>query len=60
MTTDPIVQEVRKIRHEIERECQHDSEQYYQRLKALQNRLAGRCVCRRPKLMVTAEKKRVI
>ncbi len=58
MTEDPIVREVRKIRHQIEKECQQDSEKYYQHLKTLQNKLAERLVSRHPKPLVTAELKR--
>ncbi|MBI2265029.1 MAG: hypothetical protein HYU64_07635 [Armatimonadetes bacterium] len=49
MTNDPIVQEVRKIRHEIEQECQQDPDKYYQHLKALQEKLAGRLASHSPK-----------
>jgi len=55
MTEDPIVREVREIRHQIEKECQQDSEKYYQHLKTLQNKLAERLVSRHPKPLVTTE-----
>ena len=58
MTSDPIVREVREIRHEIERECQIDPEKYYQRLKASQGKLVGRLACRQPKPFVTAKQKK--
>jgi hypothetical protein len=60
MTTDPIVREVREIRHEIERECQQDPEKYFQRLKASQEKLAGRLVCRQPKPLVTVEQRKCL
>ena len=58
MTSDPIVREVRKIRHEIEEECQQDPEAYYQRLKASQEQLANRLVRRQPKPLVPGEQRR--
>ena len=57
MTNDPIVREVREIRHDIERECQQDPEKYYQHLKALQEKFVERLVCRRPKPLITSEQK---
>jgi len=57
MTEDPIVREVREIRHQIEKECQQDSEKYYQHLKTLQNKLAERLVSHHPKPLVTTELK---
>jgi len=56
MTKDPIVQEVRKIRHEIERECEKDPDKYYQYLKSLQENLVERLVCRQAKPLLTTEK----
>jgi hypothetical protein len=58
MIDDPIVREVRRIRHEIEREFQDDSGKYYQHLKALQDQFAGRLVCRRPKPLATSKQKK--
>jgi len=58
MTSDPIVREVREIRHEIERECHQDPEKYYQHLKASQEKFVGRIVCGQPKPLVTAEKRK--
>ena len=57
MAEDPIVREVREIRHQIEKECQQDSEKCYQHLKTLQNKLAERLVSRHPKPLVTTELK---
>ena len=55
MRTDPIVEEVRQIRHQIERQCQEDPEEFYKYLIACQKKLVGRLVCRRPKPLVTVE-----
>lgn len=49
MKADPIVEEVRAIRDQIERETQRDPELYYQRLRILQEKFSGRLVCRQPK-----------
>jgi len=52
MTADPIVREVREIRHEIERQCKEDPEVFYQHVIAVQNKIVGHLVCRRPKPLV--------
>ena len=51
MRDDPIVREVREIRHEIERECKDDAEAFYKRLVASQEKLGKRLVRRQPKLL---------
>ena len=48
MTQDPIVKEVREIRHQIDEECVQDPEKYYRYLQKLQKKLAKRLVCRQP------------
>ena len=57
MPEDPIVQEVREVRHQIERECRHDPEKYYQHLKAIQEKLGERLVRRQPNPLPAAEQK---
>lgn len=32
MFKDPIIEEIRQIRHEIEAECSHDPQKYYEHL----------------------------
>ncbi len=49
MEADPIVEQVREIRHQVEREAHQDPELYYQRLRKLQETFARRLVCRQPK-----------
>jgi len=39
MTQDPIVKEVRDIRHQIDKEYGQDPEEYYQHLQRLQKNL---------------------
>ncbi|MDY6855422.1 MAG: hypothetical protein SWO11_12065 [Thermodesulfobacteriota bacterium] len=48
MIQDPIVKEVREIRHQIDKECEEDPEKYYQHLQRLQKKLLKRLVCRQP------------
>ena len=52
MLRDPIVREIREIRHEIERECRNDAKIFYERLIAAQQKLEGRLVCREPKALM--------
>lgn len=49
MFQDPIIKEVRKIRHEIEAECQNDPKKYYEHIQQVQQEYAKRLVCRKPK-----------
>lgn len=58
MKNDPIVKEIRKIRHRIERECQNDPEKYFQRLQASQEKLVERLVCRQPKPLIRSDQKK--
>ena len=58
MKADPIVEQVRAIRHQLERETERDPELYYQRLKTLQAKVAGRVVRRQPKPLSTREEGR--
>ena len=57
MKIDPIVQQVREIRHEIERECERDPAKYYQHLRTLQENLGARVVRREPKPLPTGKQK---
>lgn len=49
MAKDYIVEEVRRIRHEIERECQGDSKKFFEYYEASQKKLGNRVVRREPK-----------
>ena len=44
MQKDPIVEEVRKVRREIEAECGNDGRKYYAHLIELQRKYADRLV----------------
>jgi len=49
MFQDPIIEELRKIRSEIEKEYKNDPEQYYRHLLEFQKNLLGDLVRRKPK-----------
>ncbi|MDI6794325.1 MAG: hypothetical protein QME81_15920 [bacterium] len=51
MQKDTIVEEVRRIRHEIERECQEDPDKLFEYFQNSQRNLDDRLVCRKPKLL---------
>ena len=57
MREDPIVREVREIRHEIESECERNAEVFYEWLIASQQKLKGRLVRRKPKPLPVETKK---
>jgi hypothetical protein len=49
MFQDPIIKEIRKIRHEIEAECQNNSQKYYEYIQEIQAKYRDRLVRRGPK-----------
>jgi hypothetical protein len=60
MRSDPIVDEVRRVRHEIERKCGSDPEAFYRHLRKIQQSLGARVVCRKPRrLAISMRKERV-
>jgi hypothetical protein len=59
MKTDPIVEQVRQVRKQIEDENQRDPEFFYQYLKRIQERFSDRLVCRQPKPLGIRRKKKV-
>ena len=48
MYHDPIVEEVREIRHKIEAQCHNDPEEYLRYLQQFQERFKDRLVRRKP------------
>jgi len=56
--TDPIIQQLRDIRHDIDRETQNDPERYFRTLMTWQKKLLGRIARRKPRLLVTAAKRK--
>ncbi len=49
MEQEPILKEIRKIRHEIEAECQNDSQKYYEHIQQVQQKYSNRLVRFKPK-----------
>jgi hypothetical protein len=49
MERDPIVEEVRRVRREIEAECGNDAQKYFEHLTELQKQYTDRLVCLGPK-----------
>jgi len=47
MVHDHIVEEVRRIRHKIEDECQNNAQKYYEHMKQLQEKYRERLVQRK-------------
>ena len=59
MKADPIVEQVRQVRKQIEDENQQDPEFFYQALKRIQERFPDRLVRREPKPLGIRRKKKV-
>ena len=53
MQRDPIVDEVRRVRHEIERKLGSDRDAFYRHVQKLQKALGDRVVCRKPRRLET-------
>jgi hypothetical protein len=49
MGRDLILEELRRIRREIEAECQNDSQRYYEHIQEVQKRYSNRLVRFKPK-----------
>ena len=49
MFQDPIIQEIRKIRHEIEADYQNDPQKYYIHLLEIQKKFSGSLIRSKPK-----------
>ncbi len=49
MQHDPIIDEVRKIRHKIEAECNNDAQKYFEHVQEIQEEYRQRLVRREPK-----------
>jgi hypothetical protein len=59
MLPDPIIKEVRKVRHEIESECGDDPQKFFEHIQQIQDKFRNRLVQRKPKpdLKVPGKKK---
>ncbi len=49
MHQEPILREIRRIRHEIEAECQNDPQKYYEHIQQVQKQYSNRLVRFKPK-----------
>ncbi len=49
MNQEPILKEIRRIRHEIEAECQNDPQKYYEHIQQVQKKYSNRLVRFKPK-----------
>ena len=49
MEQEPILKEIRRIRHEIEAECQNDPQKYYEHIQQIQKQYGNRLVRFKPK-----------
>jgi hypothetical protein len=58
MQGDPIVDEVRRVRREIERELGSDQDAFYRHLRQVQKAFGDRLVSRTPRKRETAQPKR--
>jgi hypothetical protein len=54
MQGDPIVDEVRRVRREIERKLGSDRKAFYQYLCKIQKPLGNRVVCRKPRRLTNS------
>ena len=57
MQKDAIVEEIRRIRHEIEHECEQDPDKLFEYFQASQEKLGDRLVRRGPKLLELGHQK---
>ena len=57
MQSDPIVDEVRRVRRDIQRDFGSDGESFYRHLRRAQRPLGDRVVCRRPRRLTTSVRK---
>jgi hypothetical protein len=49
MQRDPIIEEIRRVRHDIEAECQNDPQEFYKHIQQLQDKYLNRLVRREPR-----------
>ena len=56
MLHDPIIEEVRQIRHKIEAECENDGKKYFEHIQQVQEKYQDRLVRRGPKPALKKQK----
>jgi len=49
MLRDPIVEEVRQVRHEIEADCENDPHKFYEHIRKMQETYRNQLIQRTPK-----------
>ncbi len=49
MNQESILKKIRRIRHEIEAECQNDPQKYYEHIQQVQKKYSNRLVRFKPK-----------
>ena len=49
MEQEPILKEIRRIRREIEAECQNDPQKYYEHIQQIQKKYVNRLIRFKPK-----------
>ena len=49
MPQEPVLKEIRRIRHEIEAECQNDPQKYYEHIQQIQKQYSNRLVRFKPR-----------
>lgn len=56
MNQEPIIDEIRKTRYEIEAEFQNDPQKYYEHIQEIQKKYRARLVSFKPKPALKLEK----
>lgn len=56
MLRDPIVEEVREVRHKIETDCEDDPQKYFEHIQLVQEQYRNRFVRRKPKQALKEQK----
>jgi hypothetical protein len=56
MFRDPFVEEVRKVRHKIESDCNNDAQKFFEHIQQVQEKYRHRLVQRKPKPDLKEEK----
>jgi hypothetical protein len=56
MFENPIINDIRQIRRQIEKDCNNDGELYYEYLLEIQKKYAERLIRRKPNLLIRRKK----
>ena len=52
--SDPVIEEIREIRHRVSAECEHDTALYIERLKKIEERYRNRILQERAPTVATS------